>query len=171
MTTIAIPIRFDPAQMINNVVLVGAGGTGAQWARSLCRIIYDMKRRNMHAPTVCIVDPDRIEAKNVGRQLYLETEIGAYKAQTLAQRFSFSLGLEVAYFNEPFDAHKHASHGSLVCGAVDNPGARQELAHHDGLWVDAGNHADGAAQVVIGNTSDRDRVWHSAVSMIASIHP
>jgi len=37
--------RFDPPQMIRDVVLVGCGGTGSALARSLCRIVYDLNHR------------------------------------------------------------------------------------------------------------------------------
>jgi len=161
VSKIAIPARFDPAQRIDNIVLVGAGGTGAQWARSLCRIVYDLKRRGKHAPKLRFVDPDQVEVKNVGRQLYLESEIGQSKAEVLARRFSFSLGLEIEAFAEGFDADKHANSASLVCGAVDNHLARQALAQHNGLYVDCGNHADGAAQICVGNTSYLEHIWRT----------
>src|SRR5579859_2007503 len=154
-------------QHIDNVVLVGAGGTGAQWARSLCRIIYDLKRRGKHAPKLRIVDPDKIEMKNCGRQLYLESEIGQSKAHVLARRFSFSLGLEIESFAEEFDADKHANSGSLVCGAVDNHLARRELARCEGLcWIDAGNHSD-SGQVIVGSSSDPERIWRTLDSKTA----
>ena len=123
------PARFDPPQMIQEVVLVGAGGTGAQLARSICRTVYDLKRRRKHPPAIRIVDPDRIEGRNVGRQLFTQPEAdrGDYKAETLARRFNYSLGLAVEWFNEPFDADKHAGCYSLVCGAVDNHLARRKL--------------------------------------------
>ncbi|MEP7288621.1 MAG: ThiF family adenylyltransferase [Chloroflexota bacterium] len=116
------PAYFDPPQMIQEVVLVGCGGTGSQIARSLCRIVYDLKCRRKHAPTLKFIDPDRVEMKNVGRQMFTQAdaESKAFKAESLARRFNYSLGLDIACYNESFSAEKHASSHSLVCGAVDN---------------------------------------------------
>ncbi len=156
------PARFDPPQMIQEVVLIGAGGTGAQLARSICRIVYDLKRRRKHLPAIWIVDPDRIEGRNVGRQLFTQAEAdrGDYKAETLARRFNYSLGLAVEWFNEPFDADKHAGRYSLICGAVDNHLARREIARANCLILDCGNHVD-SGQVTLGNTASLDLVSQS----------
>jgi PRTRC genetic system ThiF family protein len=147
------PARFDPPQMIREVVLVGCGGTGAQLARSLCRIVYDLKCRRKHAPALKFVDPDRVESRNIGRQLYTTADVGDFKAAVLARRFNCSLGLDITWHNEPFDAERHADQASLVCGAVDNHLARRALAQHRGLWLDCGNHLD-SGQIVLGNTND-----------------
>lgn len=153
------PAYFDPPQMIQEVVLVGCGGTGSQLARSLCRIVYDLKRRRQHAPTLKFVDPDRVEMKNVGRQLFThaDAKLNTFKAESLARCFNYSLGLDIACYNEPFSAEKHANSRSLVCGAVDNHLARRELARVDGLILECGNHVD-SGQIVLGNTDDLDRV-------------
>ncbi len=159
------PAHFDHGQLIRTVVLVGLGGTGSQWARILCRTLYDLKRRHKHLPALRFVDPDRIESRNVGRQMFLEAEIGLYKAECLARRFSLGLGLNIEFFNEPFDAGRHADASCLVCGAVDNHLARAELARCSCLYIDSGNHAVGATgQVIVGNTGRRDLVEQSIES-------
>src|SRR4051812_48697796 len=117
--------KFDPHLNIRSLVLVGLGGTGSQWARSICRIIYDLKRRNRHVPDLTFVDPDRVESNNVGRQMFTVADVGQYKAEVLAKRFSYSLGLEIEWFNECFDPKKHSSWDSVICGAVDNHQARK----------------------------------------------
>jgi tRNA A37 threonylcarbamoyladenosine dehydratase len=62
---------FNFHQNINEIVLVGCGGTGAQWARAIARICFDLTRRRQHVPAIRFVDPDRIEARNCGRQMYM----------------------------------------------------------------------------------------------------
>jgi len=145
---------FNPHQQLNDIVLVGLGGTGSQWARSICRIVYDLRRRRQHVPSIHFVDPDKIEASNVARQMFVEQEIGQFKAQVLARRFNLAMGLSITWHNEPFDATQHGGrYGTVLCGAVDNHFARRELAKATGIWIDAGNHqANG--QVCIGNCSD-----------------
>jgi PRTRC genetic system ThiF family protein len=158
--------RFDPHLNLRSVVLVGLGGTGSQWARSLCRIVYDLKRRNKHFPQLTFVDPDRVEANNVGRQMFTTADVGQFKAEVLAKRFSYSLGLDIQWFNQPFHANTHSAWDSIICGAVDNHQARQAIHKANKLWIDAGNHRQ-AGQVTIGNTDDlgmverntKDREW------------
>ena len=62
---------FDPNTHIQTIVIVGCGGTGAQVARIVARIVYDMRRARLHTPSILLVDPDIVEEKNVGRQLYM----------------------------------------------------------------------------------------------------
>lgn len=154
MNTLQVPHPFDFHQQISEVVLVGCGGTGSQVARTICRVVYDLRRRGHHTPSLKFVDPDTIERKNVGRQMFTEADIGKNKATTLASRFNLAMGLGIVAYPEPFDAEKHASrYGTLVVGCVDNHLARLALSQVSGLWIDCGNERT-SGQVCIGNTSD-----------------
>lgn len=146
---------FDPNTHIQTVSIVGLGGTGAQVARSVARMVYDMKVARMHTPQIVLIDPDRVEQKNVGRQLYTEADVGQSKALVLMRRFNMALGLDIIAIDQPVSAERHFERcGNLIVGAVDNHLARRELAKANGaIWLDAGNHFN-AGQVVIGNTSD-----------------
>jgi PRTRC genetic system ThiF family protein len=146
--------HFNNVQPINRVVLVGCGGTGSQWASAICRILYDLGERGLHVPSLHLVDPDRVEPKNVGRQMFTPAEVGRYKAEVLARRFNLSLGLNIDWSVEAFSASKHADDNTLLCGAVDNHLARRELAKAKCLWIDAGNFKS-EGQVVVGNTRNK----------------
>jgi PRTRC genetic system ThiF family protein len=148
---------FDPNLHVKTVTVVGLGGTGAQIARQVARIVYDMQRSRLHAPQIVLIDPDTVEAKNVGRQLFTEAEIGQNKALALMRRFNCALGLEIVALPEAVNAEAHFERygGNLVIGAVDNHLARRELARIEGLWLDCGNHRM-SGQVVLGNTCDPD---------------
>ena len=78
-------------------------GTGAQWVRSITRVVYALKRAHRSAPWVKFIDPDRVEAHNVGRQLFTPANVGLSKAEVLARRFNYALGLDIAWFPEPLD--------------------------------------------------------------------
>ena len=124
-----------------------------QVARSVARLIYEMKRSGLHAPSVRFIDPDCVEEKNIGRQLFSYGDIGHNKAKVLAARFNMALGLEIAAIDRPVNAQKHFERysTSLVIGAVDNDAARCELANIQGaLWLDCGNFKN-AGQVILGN--------------------
>jgi PRTRC genetic system ThiF family protein len=147
---------FDPNLHIETVTVVGLGGTGAQVARHVARIVYDMRRSRLHTPHIVFIDRDTVEAKNVGRQLFTEAEIGQNKAVALMRRFNCALGLEIVAIPEAINAEKHfQAYSNLVIGAVDNHLARRELAQIQGVWLDCGNHR-ASGQVVLGNTSDRE---------------
>ncbi|HUN06428.1 MAG TPA: ThiF family adenylyltransferase [Aggregatilineales bacterium] len=116
-----------------------------------------MKAARLHTPQIVLIDPDGVEQKNVGRQLYVEADVGQSKAHVLMRRFNMALGLDIIAIAGPVSAEKHFERwGNLIVGAVDNHLARRELAKANGaIWVDAGNHFN-AGQVVIGNTSDHE---------------
>jgi PRTRC genetic system ThiF family protein len=147
---------FDPHLHIKEIILVGLGGTGAQIARSVARLVYDMGRAWLHVPAVRFIDPDTVEEKNIGRQLFSYGDLGQNKARCLAARFNAALGLSTAAIDQPFDAERHVTHAhsTLLIGAVDNEAARRELAKVEGaLWLDNGNHTH-SGQVILGNVGE-----------------
>jgi hypothetical protein len=114
-------IRFEPRYAIEHVVVVGLGGTGSQLARTIARIIYDMYQNGLHTPSILFVDPDRVEEKNVGRQMFTAADVGEFKAELLTRRFNAALGLDIAWDAAPFSPEKHGSrYGTLLVGCVDN---------------------------------------------------
>jgi PRTRC genetic system ThiF family protein len=116
----------------------------------------------LHTPQIILIDPDKVEQKNVGRQLYTEADVGQPKAHVLMRRFNMALGLDIIAIDQPVSAERHFERwGNLIVGAVDNHLARRELAKANGaIWIDSGNHFN-AGQVVIGNTGDRETVLRS----------
>jgi PRTRC genetic system ThiF family protein len=145
---------FDPFGNFTEIVLVGIGGTGSQLSRSIGRILYDLQQRGKHVPHLHLVDPDTVELKNVGRQFFTPADVGLPKAQVVGQRLNLALGLNISWSAEPLDAKRHIPRGAIVCGAVDNHVARQEIARSQlGCWIDSGNHR-ASGQVIIGNTGD-----------------
>jgi PRTRC genetic system ThiF family protein len=151
--------HFDPNTHIQTVIVVGCGGTGAQVARIVARIIYDMRRARLHTPNVLLVDPDIVEERNCGRQLFAPSDaaLGLPKVEVVGRRLNMALGLDIAWCVEPFSVEKHGNrYGSqLVIGCVDNHLARRELHQVGGILLSAGNYRDGG-QVVIGNTADSE---------------
>jgi PRTRC genetic system ThiF family protein len=149
---------FEYSQRIDSIMVVGLGGTGSQVGRSLARLLYDMKSRGLHIPSLHFVDPDRVEAKNVGRQMFTPADVGRYKAEVLANRFSLALGLPIRFSNVAFHG---AQYRTLVIGCVDNHEARKAI--HDKLsimnlpWIDCGNHF-ASGQVILGTTARAESV-------------
>lgn len=149
---------------IATIVLVGCGGTGGFVAESLCRLLIGRQA------ALYLVDPDRVEAVNVARQAFDLADVGRFKAEVLADRFSARFHREVCYSTLPFDARVHAaafdrSSGlNLLIGAVDNAAGRRAIAQALGaadsrnpwhleppavVWLDAGN-GHNSGQVLLG---------------------
>lgn len=152
------PQPFDFHQQISEVVLVGCGGTGSQVARTLCRIVFDLRRRGHHTPSIKFVDPDIVESKNVGRQMYLEGDVNTSKSVTLARRFNLAMGLNIVAYPELFDAEKHCGrYGTLLVGCVDNYLARIALSQVHGIWLECGNELR-AGSICLGNSNKKEDV-------------
>ncbi len=151
-------LYFDPMIPMTTITLVGLGGTGSQLARILARLVFDMRERRLHPPQLRFIDPDRVEARNCGRQLYTPADIGQYKAEVLGKRFNRCLGLDIEWITQAVDAERHFErYSNVVIGAVDNHLARRELARIPGVWLDVGNHY-AAGQVCIGSSRDWQQI-------------
>jgi len=148
---------FDPNTHITTVTVVGVGGTGAQVARILGRIVYDMQRARRHTPQIVLIDPDTVEEKNVGRQLFSPSVLGMPKAEVVGRMLNLALGLDVRWIVDDVDPVKHFDRygGNLVVSCVDNHEARQAIHRVNGIVLGGGNHHQNA-QVCIGNTDDLD---------------
>ena len=148
------------------IILVGCGGTGSYMALHIGRLLGALGERGVEARAI-FVDHDRVEAKNVKRQLFCDAEIGRYKAEVLAYRYGTAWGVDVRAvcerFSAKFDTPVQCPGLTVIVGCVDNAAARKEIARalkrrpvafskQPPLlwWLDCGNHSD-AGQVLLGN--------------------
>jgi PRTRC genetic system ThiF family protein len=138
------------------VMLVGCGGTGGFLAEGLCRLLPKEYR-------LALVDHDRVEESNLGRQNFYSQDLGRFKAQVLAERLSLNFNREIFYDIKPVEEMSVADRGKLTIGCVDNPKAREMLQYAGyniggrfsyskigGWYIDAGN-SEHSGQVLIGN--------------------
>ena len=142
-------VRLPPTGEIN-IYLVGTGGTGSFLAQSLARLAWHARTRGVQVE-LTFVDPDRVEEKNVGRQLFCLAEGGHYKAETLATRFNAAFGLRICAVPYPVAvAALEVPAGSrpdqrLVLGAVDTHLARRDIyqlvTRWRSWWCDAGKES------------------------------
>jgi len=134
------------------VAVVGCGGTGAFVAEGLCRFLPDSMR-------IVLVDHDRIEERNLGRQNFYRTELGRFKSEALARRLSDNFHRPIGYSTLPVSVLTF--YPDIIVGCVDNGRARQDIAdmiaakHRDqdfyaGWWIDAGN-GHNFGQILVGN--------------------
>lgn len=140
---------------IDNVVVVGCGGTGGFVAEGLCRLLP--QSIGLH-----LVDFDRVEPHNLLRQAFYRQDLGRFKSEVLATRLAREFGREIGYAVIPFEpsmvnGNYPRRFRLLVIGCVDNAAARQHIANtftspFQGWWIDAGNDFN-SGQVLIGNLS------------------
>jgi len=121
---------------------------------------------------ILFIDPDRVEEKNVGRQLFGLADVGQPKADVIADRLNRSFGLRIGAEVRSIDrldafmASDADRALNIVIGAVDNPAARSLLATAVAAakgrlwWLDCGNE-NHSGQVTIGNIADRLKMINS----------
>jgi PRTRC genetic system ThiF family protein len=143
------------------ITLVGCGGTGSHIASGLVSIAQALRERSI-AVDMTFIDPDRVEVKNVGRQLFSSGDVGEAKAEVLAGRLNAAFGeriMSAVRGVERLDLMPNPTMRDdlhIVIGAVDNPAARAAMADvvktAEGSlwWLDCGNE-NHSGQVLIGN--------------------
>jgi PRTRC genetic system ThiF family protein len=143
-----------------HVVIVGLGGTGAQAARSIARVIYAMKLNAIKTPRLVLIDPDTVEEKNIGRQLFTHGDKGKNKATVVMQRLNAAYGLQCWAVPKPVSA-EYLGNARIIVGCVDNHAARQVIHNRlvaynpygtQCVWIDAGNHHN-SGQVCLGDSA------------------
>jgi hypothetical protein len=109
-----------------------------------------------------LIDPDRVEERNLLRQNFYIADLGKYKSEALAHRLAAKFNRPVAYSTLPVSMVK-VTH-NIIIGCVDNGLARGSIAEivsgrsyqtytrFSGWWVDAGN-GENYGQVLVGNAS------------------
>jgi hypothetical protein len=124
----------------------------------------------LHRVTIplIIVDYDRVEEHNLYRQNFYAEDLGKFKSQVLAERYSRRYKRPIGYSVQPFEHDmREKDDGSfstpliqncLIIGCVDGYEGRRSIAEVDARypdiwWIDAGN-GDNSGQVLIGNTYD-----------------
>lgn len=133
-----------------SIVIVGCGGTGGFVAEGLSRIIP------REVPLV-LVDPDRVEERNLERQNFFWEDLGKLKSEALALRLSRKFHRAIAYSTLPVGMTP-LDCNCLVIGCVDNGPARRDIARHfygrcshlPAWWIDSGNDQN-SGQILIGN--------------------
>lgn len=143
------------------ILQIGAGGTGGYLVQHIAQMLSTSKVE----ATYIIADPDTIENKNLGNQLFLPEEVGLKKADVLASRYSEAYGIEIASYSDayietvqqlkaltnPYYLNMTTpSYNTLllpiIIGAVDNNFTRQIIHEFfqnikQGIYIDAGNES------------------------------
>jgi PRTRC genetic system ThiF family protein len=150
------------------ITLVGCGGTGSHTASGLVSIAQALRDKSIGVEMV-FIDPDRVEVKNVGRQLFSVGDVGEAKAEVLAGRLNAAFGerimsavrgVEVLDLTHVPSPKGEGGEMHIAIGAVDNAAARAVIAEavKGGAgrlwWLDCGNE-NHSGQVCLGNVTER----------------
>ena len=142
-----------------HVDLIGCGGTGSLVLSGLVRLHLAMKSLgHPYGLEVTAWDPDRVSQSNIGRQLYVESEVGLFKADCLINRCNMHFGLAWKAEARKFYTKAYYPAHSIIISCVDTRTSRAEINSYlpeSGPYViDAGND-DSVAQCLIGNGSEQ----------------
>ncbi len=137
---------------LNGIALIGVGGTGSFAAEGMARLLAGHPDIRL-----ILIDGDRVEERNLGRQSFYPEDLGRFKSQALAERLARKHNRPVAYSTSHLlpgrSAQKAVDAAGLVVGCVDNAAARSTIASlvsPSKWWVDAGNGEE-FGQVLVGN--------------------
>jgi len=158
---------YDPTHPIT-IALIGVGGTGSLMLARLARIDYALRQTGHPGIHVIAHDSDKVEANNVGRQLYTPYDIGEYKVVNAVNKVNVAFGLQ--WQGIPTDALPNGEdiRANIIITCVDNAKFRVQLAkslqnpykgaEYDTMfyWLDMGNSRN-TGQFVLGTLFDEER--------------
>jgi len=154
---------FDLAALQGaHIVLIGAGGIGSQVATALVR---------KGVGRLTLLDDDRVEDRNLTRQLFSKRDVGKFKAVQLARRLARD-GLfptKIEAFPRRFQelvgrGHDFTKASILICGVDNNPSRRDVSAYaidHDMVVIHAAVSRDGN-QLYVMVQEPRQACWGCA---------
>lgn len=151
---------------VYHLVVVGCGGTGSNLVPHLAQLAHSLKKKAK--VIITLADEDIVEPGNIGRQFFIEPDIGENKARVLQKRYHTAWGVDIHYYphyirdketlielltiKDEYPIHQLAI--PILLGCVDNNFSRQ-IFHRlfeqiDNLiYLDAGN-SEFSGQVVMG---------------------
>lgn len=93
---------YKNTQIMNNVVVVGCGGTGGRLLPMLGQIMSRGQWNDL-VPTLTLIDGDEVEVKNLTRQNFIVDDVGRNKAECLAERYGAAFELPVVCIPRYFE--------------------------------------------------------------------
>ena len=112
---------------MRKTLIVGAGGIGSFLVMFLK---YYKDRDQLNDMDLTILDPDKVESKNLKYSNFLQEDIGKHKAEVLGNRYGFE------YTKAKLISPAQLKDYDLVILAVDNSEARNIVYKSDIFWID-----------------------------------
>lgn len=117
------PYLINPNHPIT-VLVIGCGGTGSYVVSQLAKVAVALKELQGTQMQVLVADDDKVEAHNVGRQLFSESDVGEYKANVMISRVNRFYGLEWRSHTARID---ELPPFNIVISCVDNVSTRRMI--------------------------------------------
>jgi molybdopterin/thiamine biosynthesis adenylyltransferase len=123
-------LKFEADDKID-IVVVGCGGNGSRIVNLLAQQMYS----NKSIQKVYLIDDDKVEVKNLTRQLFYEFEVGEFKSQALADRYNMLYDLKIIPINLKFDIgigkiDRFSQNNLVIFDCVDNKAGRESIERY-----------------------------------------
>jgi len=89
---------YDYERIFPFICQLGTGGTGGYLVQHIAQLLGTSGVSSAYV----IADPDVVEEKNLGNQLFLPQEVGLKKADVLARRYSAAYGLDIGVYSDSY---------------------------------------------------------------------
>lgn len=130
------------------ILIIGTGGTGSILADNIAKINFALINSDKPGIRLSLVDPDIVEAKNIGRQNFYANELGMKKTDAIAQRLSRNYLMRNIVSCpkkiELSECNVKQSYDIVIC-CVDNYKTREWVYEHFHKYthiLDIGNEKD-----------------------------
>jgi PRTRC genetic system ThiF family protein len=157
------------------VAVAGVGGNGGHVLQCLARLDIAMRELgHPHGLHVCAYDPDTVSQANIGRQLFLPSDVGEYKALVGVERINLAFGFDWIGYPERYQGQRECD---LLISCVDTRAARAEFhqlcATRRGpkhYWLDMGNE-DTFGNCVLGEVAQTRKPQALRLPLVTELFP
>jgi PRTRC genetic system ThiF family protein len=136
-----------------SVLVIGAGGNGSNIVPELGKIHATLLLTGATGLMVTVIDADKVEIHNTGRQKFAPSDVGRYKAEVIVERVNRFYGTKWNSVHSMFDPEKLHLRYNIIITCVDNLKIRRDVwnickkqqsfydddIHKKYWWVDLGN--------------------------------
>jgi PRTRC genetic system ThiF family protein len=116
----------NPAHPVT-INVIGCGGTGSQVLNSLARMHSALKALGHPGLFVRAIDPDKVSAANMGRQLFSPADINSYKCISLVGRINRFFGTDWEGVPLSYHSNSKTKTANITISCVDTGAARKEI--------------------------------------------
>jgi len=120
------PYIVDPVHPVT-VNVIGIGGTGSQVLNSLARMHSALKALGHPGLFVRAIDPDKVTAANMGRQLFSPADLGEYKCTVLIGRINRFFATDWQGMPTSYGASSTIPAANITISCVDTGKARKDI--------------------------------------------
>lgn len=144
--------------MSYRLIIVGCGGTGANFIVQLGRYLYGNSLASKCS--LLLVDGDIVESDNISRQPFSPSDVGRKKVEVMSEILMEAFGVKSKFFPEYLVSHlelktfEMGDRMTVIIGAVDNHACRKVLHKYflmseSCIYLDAANEYS-AGEVIFG---------------------